>query len=123
MAKKPDLHIVGDPASTSVQPPRPLGIHGASLWNRVQSEYDIHDAGGAELLCLACEALDRVGRLREQIDHDGEVLRVRGAVRAHPGLRDELAGLAFVARVLTRLNLDVEPVRPGPGRPPKAGGW
>src|SRR5262249_31214518 len=118
MAKKPALHVVGDPASTGVQPPRPLGVHGANLWNRVQSEYDVRDAGGVELLALACEALDRAGRLREQIDADGEVIRVRGVPRAHPALRDELGCLAFVARVIRNLGLDVEPVRPTAGRPP-----
>lgn len=80
-------------------------------------EYDICDAGGRELLALACQALDRAERLREQIDLDGEVIRTHGMVRNHPALKDELACRAFVARTLARLGLDVEPVRPTVGRP------
>jgi hypothetical protein len=123
MPKKPTLQVVGDPASPGVQPPRPLGEQGSSLWHRIQSEYDVRDAGGIELLVQACEALDRVGRVREQIDADGEVIRVRGTVRAHPALRDEIAGRAFITRTLARLGLDVEPIRSSVGRPPGTRGW
>jgi hypothetical protein len=40
-------------------PPRPLHQHGMALWSRVTRDYDISDAAGIELLCLACQALDR----------------------------------------------------------------
>ncbi len=123
MAKKPSLQIVSEASTTSTQPPRTLGNHGRSLWNRVLSDYDISDSGGLEILAGACAALDRAERLREQIDADGEVLRARGgAIKDHPGLKHELANRAFVARSLSRLGLDVEPVR-NPGRPPRASGW
>jgi hypothetical protein len=41
-----------------------------------------------------------------------------GGVRDHPLLKHELAARSFVTRALHRLNLDVEPTRDGPGRPP-----
>jgi hypothetical protein len=123
MAKKPTLQVVGYPASTSPQPPRPLGVHGQSLWNRIQSEYAVGDSGGVELLAQACEGLDLAGRLREQINADGEVIRVRGVPKAHPAVRDLLQAQAFVTRTLARLGLDVEPLRSGPGRPPTPGAW
>src|SRR5262245_38556404 len=122
MTKKPPLLVVGSPTSTPVQPPRPLGDHGLNLWNRIQSDYNIADAGGVEWLAQACEASDRVGRLREQINADGEVIRVRGVPKAHPALRDELACRAFITRTLSRLGLDVEPIK-APGRPAGTGGW
>jgi hypothetical protein len=68
-------------------------------------------------------ALDLAGRLREQINADGEVIRVRGVPKAHPAVRDLLQAQAFVTRTLARLGLDVEPLRSGPGRPPTASGW
>ena len=120
MAKKPALQVIGGPAPPLLQPPRPLGEQGLSLWNRIQSEYEVHDAAGIELLLLACEALDRVARLRQQIDLDGEVVRVHGVPKAHPALRDELGGRALIARLLRQLGLDVQPIL-APGRPPK--GW
>jgi hypothetical protein len=86
-------------------------------------EYGITDRGGIELLAQACGAVDRIEALREAIDRDGEVVIVRGVPRAHPGLRDELAARAFVVRTLERLGLNVEAVKAGPGRPPRAYGW
>jgi hypothetical protein len=122
MTKKPQISLVTDRASTSIEPPRPLGIHGRSLWDRIMSEYDIRDAGGVELLTQACQALDRAEALREQIESDGEVIRVRGLVKAHPALRDELNARAFCTRTLQRLNLDMGAVK-AVGRPGGIGGW
>jgi Phage terminase, small subunit len=80
-------------------------------------EYDIQDAGGIEMLAQACQALDRAESLREEIDRDGEVIRVRGTIKDHPALRHELACRSFVVRTLSRLGLNFEPVRPSAGRP------
>jgi hypothetical protein len=44
-------------------------------------------------------------------------------MKEHPALRGELASRAFVAKMLLRLGLDVEPMRPTAGRPPKNAGW
>ena len=91
-----------------------------SLWARITSEYNIEDAGGRELLTLACQQLDRAEALRQQIDAEGEVVQTRNGPKDHPALRHELAARAFVAKTLLRLGLNVEPVRPAPGRP---AGW
>ena len=107
------------------KPPRTLGNYGTSLWARVTAEYHIEDAAGRELLTLACQALDRAEALREAIDRDGELLHLRtGNMREHPALKHELQARAFVAKMLLRLGLDVEPLRAGPGRPPDSrSGW
>jgi hypothetical protein len=77
---------------TSGGPPRALGKHGMALWRRVQDEYDVSDAAGVELLCLAAQALDRAKICREQIDQMGELGVVNGvAVKEHPLLRHEIA--------------------------------
>ena len=122
MAKTPRLTVVPT-ALTSNEPPRKLGDPGRSLWDRVMAEYDIADSGGMEMLCQACQALDRAEALRTEIDRDGEVIRVRGSVREHPALKHELASRSFVVRALARLNLNVEPLRPSAGRPPGPRGW
>jgi len=103
----------------SPKPPRPLGTAGLSLWQRINSEYQIADAGGVELLALGCEALDRAESLKARIEADGLVIVVNGAPRDHPALKHELSNRAFTARCIQRLGLDVEPVgrvgRPGIG--------
>ena len=89
MAKKPkpSLKLIGsDGASTGAQPPRDVGPYGRKLWDQVMREYAIEDAGGIEMLAQACQALDRAEALREEIDSDGAVIRVRGTIRDHPAL-------------------------------------
>jgi hypothetical protein len=85
-------------------------------------EYRITDRGGIELLAQACATVDRVEALRVAIDRDGEVVVVRGVPKAHPALRDELAGRAFIVRTLERLGLNLEVVKSA-GRPPRPFGW
>jgi hypothetical protein len=105
-----------DTSTTLPSPPRNLGQIGLELWRKVQGEYHIIDAGGVELLAQACAALDRAESLREQIDRDGEIVRMKGVLKDHPGLKHELANRAFITRAIARLGLDVEPVR-AVGRP------
>ena len=122
--RKPPLAVIGASEQTWGNPPRTLDEKGRALWDRVMAEYAIQDAGGIELLLLACEATDRIYALREEIEHDGAVIRSRnGAIKEHPALRAEIAAMAFVSRTLARLGLDVEPVRPTSGRPGQGTGW
>jgi hypothetical protein len=117
MAKK--LKLVD--ADQVLSPPRPLGEHGLSLWRRVQGEYHVADAGGIELLALACEALERAEACRAQIALDGLTVEGNAGIKEHPLLKHETANRALASRLLVRLGLDVEPVRPV-GRP-AGGGW
>jgi hypothetical protein len=55
----PPLKLATGPDATWPEPPRALDNHGRSLWDRIQREYAIVDAGGLELLLLACEGIDR----------------------------------------------------------------
>lgn len=71
----------------------------------------------------ACQALDRAESLREEIDRDGEVIRSRGVIKDHPGLKHELSSRAFVVRTLAKLGLNFEPVRQAAGRPGQSIGW
>jgi hypothetical protein len=109
------------PGATSHEPPRTLGDHGKNLWLRIISEYDVSDAGGRELLLLTCQALDRAEALREQIDREGEVQKIKGVLRDHPALKHEFQNRSFIAKALARMGLNLEvPVRPV-GRPPIGG--
>src|SRR5262245_4075094 len=119
----PPLTLVG-PASIGISPPRALGVPGMALWNRIQTEYRIEDAGGIELLTQACQGLDRAEALAAAIARDGEVIHTRtGVPRTHPAVKDELACRAFIVRTLERLGLNVEAIKPTIGRPPNSTGW
>jgi hypothetical protein len=114
MPRKPPLTLV-DPNATGPQPPRPLQKHGMALWNAVQAEYGITDRGGVELLCEACQALDRAEGLAAAIARDGEVVYGKSGPKVHPGLKAEVTCRGFVVRTLTRLGLSVEAIK-SPGR-------
>jgi hypothetical protein len=98
-----------------------LGPAGADLWTRILSAYDLPDEGGRQLLYEACCAADRASQLKVAIDRDGATVMTRTGPKIHPGLKPELEQRAFVAKCLQRLGLDLEPLRPGPGRPPDGG--
>jgi hypothetical protein len=119
--RKSPLTVIGS-AATTPAPPRKLAPPGLALWNRVQGEYRITDSDGVELLCLAAQALDRAESLSAAIAEDGQTIRTRSGVRVHPGLRDEIANRALVARLLGKLGITSEPVK-SPGRPAAPLGW
>jgi hypothetical protein len=106
------------PADVLAKPPGKLGRTGAKLWRDIVSVYEFDSAASYQTLYEACAAADRAQQLRERIDRDGVVLTTAtGVLKDHPALRHELASRAFVVRSLARLGLDLEPVRPQPGRP------
>ena len=78
-----------------LKPSRPLGKHGSALWQAVTTEYGIEDAGGVEMLTLACQALDRAEELAAAIKRDGVVIRCKRVVKDHPGLKHEIAAAAL----------------------------
>jgi hypothetical protein len=54
-----------------------------------------------------------------ELDTDRLPIQTPNGPKAHPALRDELAGRAFIVRTLERLGLNVETIKPM-GRPSKA---
>jgi hypothetical protein len=69
------------------------GIITQALWNRVQSEFHITDAGGIELLVQACLTMDRLEQLEGRIAADGVTLTTPQGMRSHPLLKEEFAAL------------------------------
>ena len=118
-APKPDLRVVRlSPAEPQRLPPANLDATGRALWDEVTTVFAWDDPGNYRVLEQCCFALQRAERCRAVIDEQGEMLMVRGHVRSHPLLRDELQNRAFVVRSLAKLGLDLAPLRSGPGRPP-----
>jgi len=106
------------PETTGGSPPRDLGRHGRKLWDEVQAAYGISDRGGVELLAQACGTLDLVEALGEAIARDGAIVYGRAGPKAHPAVKDQIAARALLVRVLEKLGVTTENIKPGPGRPP-----
>ena len=125
MAKNDPKLPISVISSQPIAPSWPLGEHGQRLWDEIQREYAIRDAGGLAVLAQLCAALDRAEELGAAIDRDGVLVASGkdgdGPLKAHPAVREELACRSFVVRSLERLgiSISVEPRR-GPGRPPRA---
>jgi hypothetical protein len=100
-------------------PPPNLGPAGQALWASVVEEYHMDDIGSREILRQCCAAADRAESLRQRIDTDGEVVPGRSGPKSHPLLAAELSARGLVCRLLSKLGLNLEPIK-APGRPP---GW
>jgi hypothetical protein len=121
MSKKSALTIVA-PDTTIPAPPIQLGASGLSLWQRIQSEYAIGDAGGLELLAQICAAADTVAALSVEIERDGPVIRTARGSKPNPCLRDLLNHRAFITRTMTKLGINIEPTK-AMGRPGIPTSW
>ena len=101
------------------EPPGHLSREAKQIWRKLTSEYDICDGGGLAILRAATEAFDRAEGARAKIEAEGMVIKDRfGAEKPHPLLTAERDARAAMLTALKMLNLDVEPLRNGPGRPP-----
>jgi hypothetical protein len=115
---KPNLAVIATPAPSGPQPPGHLGDVARQLWVDIVSSYEFGDAASSAILVEACNALDRAERCRLAISSEGECYQTRsGMLRAHPLLVTEVQSRALACRLLQRLGLDLEAIRPGPGRP------
>jgi hypothetical protein len=75
------------------------------------------------LLVLASEAWDRCNQARSAVAEHGLTFVDRfGKPCARPEVAIERDSRLAFARLLKQLELDVEPPRPEPGRPPRAAG-
>jgi P27 family predicted phage terminase small subunit len=102
----------------TIRPPGHLSAEGKKIWAEILAEYSIDDAAGLRILRVALEAFDRAQAAREAIDRDGlTVIDKAGQVKSHPLLPIERDSRAAFLAGLKSLNLDLEPLKNGPGRP------
>ncbi len=93
-------------------------------FNRLRDAYGIDDDAGLLLLQTATECFDRMRQCQTAIDSDGATILDRfGQTKAHPLLATERDARAQMLAALTKLNLDLEPLRNAPGRPSRGPGW
>lgn len=104
--------------SLNPKPPPGLSSAAGAWWERLLSEYDIADSAGLLLVETALQAFDRMHEARALIAKHGAVVADRfGQLRPNPATTVERDSRAAMLSALKALNLDIEPLRDGPGRP------
>lgn len=99
--------------------PKQLSAEARTLWRRLSDDYAIEDAAGLHLLTTACEAFDRMREAQALIREHGACTQDRfGQLRPNPATTIERDSRAAMLSALKALNLDIEPLRDAPGRPP-----
>lgn len=98
--------------------PKHLAEDGSAFWHSVATEYALDDAAGLALLTTAAECLDRMRAAQSAIKKHGEVVTDRyGQVKVNPACTLEKDSRNGFLAAVRSLNLDLEPLRDGPGRP------
>ena len=100
--------------------PDHLRSGGAAFFTNVAIEYAIDDAAGLALLSRAAECVDRMAAAQAAIAEHGELVSDRyGGVKLNPACNLEKDARSGFLAAMRALNLDLEPLRDGPGRPPE----
>ena len=99
-------------------PPARLSREARAWWRKISTDFDLDDAG-LLILASALECLDTVREAQEQVKRDGITIKDRfGQLKPHPATLVEANAKAGMLRAFKALNLDLEPLHDGPGRPP-----
>ena len=98
--------------------PSHLSVEARRWWRKLIDEYGIDDPAGLLLLQTGMEAFDRMKAAQAEIANDGQTILDRfSQPKPHPLLATERDARAQLLAALKSLNLDLEPLRDGPGRP------
>lgn len=98
--------------------PKHLSAEACKWWQQILDEYDIDDPSGVLLLQTALEAFDRMRQAQGIISEQGATIKDRfDQIKSHPQLTVERDARSQMIQALKALNLDLEPLRDGPGRP------
>lgn len=101
------------------KPPRHLKSAGRRLWLGIVGEYHVRDAAGLTLVLAAAECRDRLDEAQRAIRELGAITKDRyGNPRQNPACLLERDARSGLFQALKQLNLDIEPLRDGRGRPP-----
>jgi len=99
--------------------PPSLSVAARAWWKKLHSEYDLGDGAALLLLETALQAFDRMHEARDLITKHGAVTSDRfGQLRPNPATTIERDSRAAMLSALKALNLDLEPLQDGAGRPP-----
>lgn len=103
----------------TIPAPENLSEEARQWWTRLAEEYGLDDTAGLLLLQTALEAFDRMrGAQKIVLDEGARIIDRFQQIKSHPLLTVERDSRAQMIQALKALNLDVEPLKNGPGRPP-----
>jgi P27 family predicted phage terminase small subunit len=109
------------PKRPGIGPPASLSKPAAQWWEKLMREYSIDDQAGLLLLETTLQAWERMREAQTTIREEGPIIRGDGGRPfAHPCIAIERDSRIAMLHGFKALNLSVEPLRPGPGRPPGA---
>ncbi len=95
-----------------------LSYKAKKLKQKLIEEYSISDSGGLAILQTGLEAYDRAEAARASIEQYGMLVPDRFKIpKPHPLLTVERDARSQWLQALKQLNLDIEPLNQGPGRP------
>jgi P27 family predicted phage terminase small subunit len=104
------------------KPPRApsnLSKEAQRLWREIVSEYGITDKAGLLLLATCLEAFCRMREAQAVLTKEGLVITDRfGQHKSHPACVTERDSRSQMLMAMKMLNLDLEPLKDSPGRPP-----
>jgi P27 family predicted phage terminase small subunit len=101
-----------------MKPPKNLSREAKNLWRKIQDEYQITDEAGLLILATGLEAFDRMRQAQTILEAEGMTTLDRfQQPRPHPAATIERDSRSALLGALKQLNLDLEPLRDGPGRP------
>jgi P27 family predicted phage terminase small subunit len=101
------------------KPPSDLTAEAKKKWSTLQEEYGITDEAGLTYLTMGCRFFDRMRQAQEALRKEGMTQTDRfGQVKPHPCALIERDAASSMIRAFKALNMDVEPLRDKPGRPP-----
>lgn len=96
-----------------------LSSEAKTWYDKIKSEYCIDDEAGLLLLQTAMEAFDEMRAAQQQMKPGGFVEDRFGQRKPDPAAKNARAARQQMLTALKDLNLDIEPLKDGPGRPAK----
>lgn len=89
------------------KPPNGLRAPGRRLWNLVQSQFVVEDAGGLAFLAVACRNEDDLSAMRKIVARDGYMVQGKnGEKMKHPLLIAIRSAETIQRQSLRALNMD-----------------
>ena len=102
------------------RPPDHLSDEAQGWWTALQQEYDLADPAAQLLLQTACEAFDAMRQAQAAVaSHGVTVIGRDNQLKPNPAAAISRDARAQMLAAIKQLNLDLEPLRDGPGRPPQ----
>jgi P27 family predicted phage terminase small subunit len=98
--------------------PKNLKKDGKRLFRELAEDFNITDPAGLQYLATAAECLDRMKEAQKEIKRHGVLVEDRYKVlKQNPACGIEKDARNGLLAALKALNLDLEPLKDGPGRP------